>query len=156
MAACPNTFAPDLTFAVESGAFLRPTTFYERSRMARKASAAGADVATGASLTQDVAVGGSETLTVVGVVGSVANAAGASTDVVISVQPYHDDEKSDSSAGTLADVLIPAIETGTAVLANSAAQQFARFRVSGLRKVRISVKNNNAASKPVVMTFGSA
>lgn len=121
--------------------------------MARKASAAGADIAAAGSLTQDVALGGSEFLTVIGVVGSAGNAAGASGDVVISVQPYLDDEKSDSSGGTLADVLLPALETGTAVLANSAAQQFMRFRVSGLRKVRINVKNNNIAAKPVIANF---
>jgi hypothetical protein len=121
--------------------------------MARKASAAGADIAAGASLTQVVAVGGSEFLTVLGVVGSAANAAGASGDVTISVQPFMDDEKADASGGTLSDALIPALETGTAVLANSMAQQFMRFRVSGLRKVQISVKNNNVAAKPVIANF---
>jgi hypothetical protein len=121
--------------------------------MARKASAAGADIAAGASLTQVVAVGGSEFLTVLGVVGAAGNAASASGDVVVSVQPFMDDEKSDSSGGTLSDALIPALETGTAVLANNAAQQFMRFRVTGLRKVQISVKNNNVAAKPVIANF---
>jgi hypothetical protein len=45
--------------------------------------------------------------------------------------------------------LVPATDTGVAVLANSRAQQIVRFRVAGIRKVRIFVKNNNAATKPV-------
>jgi hypothetical protein len=114
--------------------------------MARKASAAGADIAAGASLTQDVNVGGSELLTVTGLVGSAASAAGAAGDVVVTVQPYMDDEKSDASGGTLSDALVPALETGAAVLASSKAQQVVRFRVAGFRKVRINVKNNNAGS----------
>lgn len=121
--------------------------------MARKASAVGADIAAGASLTQDVAVGGSEFLTVLGIVGSATNAAGASGDVVISVQPFMDDEKSDATGGTLSDAVMPALESGTAVLANSMAQQIVRYRVTGFRKVRISIKNNNAAAKPAIAIF---
>jgi hypothetical protein len=119
--------------------------------MAQKVSAS---VNAGATLTQDVAVGGSEFLVVTGRVGNAGSAATAAGDVVISVQPYMDDEKSDSSGGTLSDALAPALETGTAVLANSTAQQVVRYRVSGWRKVQVVVKNNNAAAKPVTIDFG--
>jgi hypothetical protein len=105
-------------------------------------------IATGASLTEDVALGGVEWLTVIGVVGNAASAAGASGDVGITVQPYLEDAVG-TATPTLADVLVPATDTGVAVLANSRAQQIVRFRVAGIRKVRIFVKNNNAATKPV-------
>lgn len=118
------------------------------------ARAANASIAAGSSLTQDVFTGGSETLTVIGVVGNAANAAGAAGDVVISVQPFLDDAVRQDQTPTLADVLLPSIETGVAVLANSRAQQLVRFRVSGINRVRIFIKNNNAAAKPVEADFG--
>jgi len=99
--------------------------------------------AAGGTMTQDVVVGGSEFLTVIGTLGPTAAAAG---DVSISVQPYLDNPNGADQGQTLSDATVPALETGTAVLANSKAQQVVRFRVSGMRKVQVVLKNNNATT----------
>jgi len=109
-------------------------------------------VAAGTALTQDIQLGGSEWLAVVGVVGNAANAATAAGDVIIWAQPYLDDAVN-NNLPTLADITMFPDATNVAVLANSRAQHLVRFRVAGLRKVRIFVKNNNAAAKPVEANY---
>jgi hypothetical protein len=91
--------------------------------MARKTSSS---IAGGGTLTQDVVTGGSEFLTVIGVIGATATASG---DVVISAQPMLDNPDGSDQNQTLADVLLPTLETGTAVLTNNKAQQIVRYRV---------------------------
>ena len=60
-------------------------------------------VAAGTALTQDIQLGGSEWLAVVGVVGNAANAATAAGDVIIWAQPYLDDAVN-NNLPTLADI----------------------------------------------------
>jgi hypothetical protein len=128
--------------------------------MARKSSGV-AGVATTATLNQDVFVGGTEYLTVIGVVGSVANAAGAAGDVSVQVFPYLDDLQSDlisPTNGTLESLTalpLTAVDTVAAVLAGSRAQILSRYRVTGIRRVQIQVKNNNVATKPVEIDFNT-
>jgi hypothetical protein len=100
----------------------------------------------GGTGTQDVTTGGSEFLTVIGVIGPTATAL---ADVGVTVQPYLDDKDSP----TLSDALVPAVETGTGILANNKAQIVMRWRVSGIRKVRIFLKNNNVGALPGEIDF---
>jgi hypothetical protein len=110
--------------------------------MANKVSS-GTIAAAGGTMTQDVATGGYEFLTVIGTLGPTAAATG---DISLSVQPFLDNPDGNDQNQTLADVLVPALETGTAVLANNKAQQIVRYRVAGIRKVRIVLKNANAST----------
>lgn len=111
-------------------------------------------VAAGSTLNQDVYTGASEWLTVIGIVGTAANAAGAAADVSVAVQPYLDDAGDTNTPGpTLAPLPLGAVDTVAAVLSSSRAWTLSRFRVAGLRKVQIQVKNANAAAKPVEIDF---
>jgi hypothetical protein len=98
--------------------------------MARKVSSS---IAAGTTITQDVVTGGSEFLTIIGVIGPTATASG---DVVITLQPYLDNPDGSDQSQTLADVLVPALESGAAVLTNNKAQQIVRYRVAGEHRSR--------------------
>lgn len=101
--------------------------------------------AAGGTLTQDVYTGASEWLLVIGILGPTAAAAG---DVSVSVQPYLDDHGDTNNPGpTLSDIPLGTDASSVAaVLANNKAQVLSRFRVAGLRKVRVTLKNNNATT----------
>lgn len=119
--------------------------------MARKASTV--DIAAGASLTQDVQLGGTEFLTVTALVGSAGNAAGAAGDVSVTVSPYLDDATPATPLGSVSPLPLPVLESAAAVLVASRAVIFARYRVSGISRVQIAVKNNNVAAKPAEANF---
>lgn len=107
-------------------------------------------IATGSSLTVDMPVGGNEWLTVIGVVGTAASPAALAGDVAVTVQPFLQDASTGApDNSTLSDLVLAPIDTVAAVFANNRAQTLSRFRVAGLTRVRIFVKNNNAATKPV-------
>lgn len=116
---------------------------------------ANATVLTTATLNQDVAVGGTEWLTVIAIVGTAAAAAGAAGDVSVSVLPYLDDQVAGTGPSLVPTTLaLPTTESVAAVLAASRAYVFIRVRVAGLSRVQIQAKNNNAATKPVEINFG--
>jgi hypothetical protein len=115
------------------------------------AKASNASVATGATLNQDVVVGGSEWLSVIGIIGTAANAAGVAGDVSIAVLPYLDHDVNPTLVP--ATLGLPTTDSAAAVLASSRAWVFARYRVAGIRKVQIRVMNNNVASKPAEADF---
>lgn len=110
-------------------------------------------VAAGATLNQDVQLGGNEWLTVIAVVGTSGNAAGAAGDVSVNVLPYLDDAAPGSSTGTLSPLTLGTADTVAATLSSSRAYILARYRVAGLRRVQIQAKNNNAGAKPVEINF---
>jgi hypothetical protein len=116
---------------------------------------ANASVATGATLNQDLDTGAEEWLTVIAVVGTAANAAGAAGDVSVNVLPYLDDSVSglQGAAKTLAPLNLPTADSIAAVLSSSRAYVLARYRISGISKVQIQAKNNNAGSKPVEINY---
>jgi hypothetical protein len=116
--------------------------------MARVASAS---VNAGATLNQDVNVGGSEFLTVLVQVGNSGSAAGAAGDSSVTVQQYVD--PASGQTPVLAPINIPTLETSAAVLVGSTAYVWARYRVSGISRVQIQAKNNNAAAKPVEIDY---
>lgn len=115
------------------------------------ARAANSSITAGSTLTQDVNVGGSEWLTILVQVGNAGNAAGAATDAVLSVQQYVDTSGGGNFA--VAPINIPTVESSAAVLVGSTAYVWARYRVSGITRVQIQAKNNNAAAKPVEIDF---
>lgn len=112
-----------------------------------------ASVAPSGTLTQDVATGGSEFLTVTALVGTVAAAAGAAGDVTLTVSPYLDDATPAVPTGSVSALPLPSVESAAAVLVASRAVVFARYRVSGINRVQIAVKNNNVAAKPAEANF---
>jgi hypothetical protein len=106
-----------------------------------------------AFLNQDVQLGGSEFLTITAVVGTAASAATAAGDVVLTVAPYLDDATPAAPVGSVSPLPLPTLESAAAVLVASRAYVFARYRVAGINRVQIQVKNNNAAAKPVEANF---
>jgi hypothetical protein len=120
--------------------------------MARTASAS---VGTGATLNQDVEIGGAEYLNVIGITGTAANAASANGDISIVVLPYMDDAVG-SGLPTLGPTTLnlPVLDVGPNVLVSSRAWIQSRFRVAGIQRVQIQAKNNNAGAKPVEINFG--
>ena len=104
-------------------------------------------VASGALFTHDLPIGGVEWLTIIGAV----LAAGAAADVSTNVVPYTDD--ADASPGLLTGLLLPVDSTAAAVLTNGVAYIMNRYKVSGIRKVQIQVKNNNVAAKSVELDY---
>ena len=120
---------------------------------------------TGTTLTQDVAVGGSEYLSVLALAGPTAGAAG---DITLAVQPYRDDKpdpvtypgatgpSSGTTMGagpTLAPISLPTLDSAAAVLVSGVAYVWARYRVAGLHRVQIQAKNNNAGTLPVEIDY---
>lgn len=116
--------------------------------MARTASAS---VAAGTALSQDVNVGGTEFLTVVVQVGSAGSPATAAGDASLAVQPYVDPAAPGPQVVT--PVNLPTLESTAAALSSNVARLFARYRVSGLSKVRMQATNNNIAALPVEIDF---
>lgn len=117
--------------------------------MARKQSTG--TIGAGATLTQDVVVGGSQFLTVIGIIGPTATAAG---DVSVQVFPFLDDPNGAGLEQTVTDLPLPTVDAVAAILASSKAQILGRYRVSGIRRVRISLKNNNVGALPGEIDFG--
>lgn len=124
-----------------------------------------ASLAAAATTTQDVVVGGSEYLTVIALIGPTATALG---DAILTVQPYRDDKPdpttypgsvgpssgtSTGSGPTLAPISLPALDTVANVLVGNIAYAFSRFRVAGLHRVQIQLKNNNVAALPAEIDF---
>lgn len=107
----------------------------------------------GGTLNQDLDTGAEEWLTVIAVVGSAANAASAAGDVSVNVLPYLDDATGPLGARTLSPLNLPTADAVAAVLSSSRAYILGRFRISGLSKVQIQAKNNNAAAKPVEINY---
>lgn len=106
------------------------------------------NIASGATLNQDVVLGASEWLTVIAIVGPTATAA---ADVSVNVQPYTDE--SSTVAPVLAPLNLPTADAVAAVLSASRAYIFARYRVAGIRKVQIQAKNANVGALPVEIDF---
>lgn len=119
----------------------------------------------GTTATQDVNVGGSEFLTILALVGPTATAAG---DVVLGVQPYRQDKEdpttypgstgpstgtNQGSGPTIAPINLPTLETSAAVLVGGVAYVWSRYRVAGMHRVQIQVKNNNIAALPLEFNY---
>lgn len=117
--------------------------------MARKQSTG--TIAAGGTLTQDVVLGGSQFLTVIGIIGPTATGA---ADVSVQVFPFLDDPNGAGVEQTVTDLPLPTVDSVAAVLANNKAQILARYRVSGIRRVRIALKNNNVGALAGEIDFG--
>jgi hypothetical protein len=107
-----------------------------------------ASVAAGATVTQDVLLGATETLTVIAAVGPTATASG---DVVVTVQPYTDEDR--GSPSVLAPMALNAFDAVGPTLVAGQAWKLSQFKVAGYRRVQIQVKNNNVGALPVEFTF---
>lgn len=122
----------------------------------------------GTTFTQYVNVSGTEYLSVLVLVGSVASAATAAGDAILTLQPFRDTAGDPStypggtgpSTGTstsagpaLAPITLPVLESAAAVLVSSVAYVWARYRVAGLHAVQIQAKNNNVAALPVEINY---
>jgi hypothetical protein len=92
-------------------------------------------LATGASYTQDVNVGGWDDLSIAAIMTGAANG-----DLVVSVFPIFPD-------GTVGAVSITPLQSTGPTYAAPNVQYTGNYDVSGYQKVRISVKNNNAATQ---------
>jgi len=106
--------------------------------------------AAGGTMTQDVHVAGEDFLTVIAQIGPTATAAG---DVSVTVTPFLADlESTDHGGGpTLAPAAMVLTQDTTApgiaaALAAGVASVMVRVRVTGIDKVRITLKNNNATT----------
>jgi hypothetical protein len=110
-----------------------------------------ASVASGSTLNQDVDTAQASQLSVLGVVGPTATAAG---DVSIAVFPYRESATGVSTAPVLGIAAIPALAAGAAVLGGNLAELAQSFNVAGYAKVQIQVKNNNVGALPVEIDYG--
>jgi hypothetical protein len=109
-----------------------------------------ASVATGVSLNQDVVVGGVDYLTILAIAGSAGTPAAAAGDITIVVHPYTDDAANPAAVNP---VSLPVLDTSNNLLQGGQASLLNRFRVTGLHKVQIVARNNNAGSLPVEINF---
>ena len=122
--------------------------------MARTVSAG--NLANGVALVQDVELAGSEWLSVIGVVGTAATPATAAGDVIVTVRAFLDDSKDAANPQNATIVPINLAVDAVSIantLVSSRAYLGNRYRVAGLRRVRIAVTNNNVAAMPVEVTF---